>query len=82
MIAAHLGHLVLPLVPERRVAVQEQHQRPLTHARVVEALAVHLGVVVLEYRAGGLRLRRDEQADGQQRSQDRGGHAHQSSSGW
>ena len=33
VIAAHFRHLVFPLVPERRVAVEEQHQRPCRCSR-------------------------------------------------
>ena len=37
MVAAHLRHLILPLVPERRIPVEEQHERALPDARVVQA---------------------------------------------
>src|SRR5476649_2152880 len=55
MIAAHLRHLILPLVPEGRIAVQEQDERSLADARVVQTHAVHVRVVVLEWWPGALR---------------------------
>src|SRR5712691_1690103 len=58
VIATHLRHLILPLVPERRIAVQEQDERSLTHARVMQAQAVHLGVAVLKLGARSLRAGR------------------------
>ena len=39
-VAAHLRHLILPLVPKDWVAVQEQDERALADARVVQAHAV------------------------------------------
>jgi hypothetical protein len=55
MILPHLRHLIFPLVPEGRIAVQEEDERALADARVVQAHAVHVGVVVLEHRPRGLR---------------------------
>ena len=55
MIAADLRHLILLLVPERRLAVQEQDERSLADAHVMQAHAVHLGVVVLKLDACSLR---------------------------
>src|SRR6266516_6368448 len=56
MIASHLGYLILPLVPERRVAVQEQHERSSSDARIVQEYAVDLGVVVLNRGSRALRV--------------------------
>ena len=55
VVAAHFRHLILPLVPEGGIAVQEEHQRPLPDARVVQADAVHIREVMLERHRRALR---------------------------
>src|SRR5438128_2617335 len=80
MIAAHFEHLVFPLVPERRVAVQEKDERTLAHARIVQPNAVDIGVIILECRGCALRTdkgwqnRQDRAAEKSDRSCSHGTH--------
>jgi hypothetical protein len=46
MIPAHFDHLIIPLVPERRVAMEEKDVRPL--ANLYKSNTIHLSTPATE----------------------------------
>ena len=69
VVLAEFGELILPLVPERGKAVEEEDERAFARADVVEFHAVDGGVFVFEFGSGG--ERHDKHHDNTQQSHGR-----------